>query len=251
VETDQKLAPNLFVLAVGIDQYAPALPDLNYASNDAQKLAEAFTPQEGKLYTRVYTKTLLNKEATKTAIMQSLSAFPAMKPEDVLVLFFSGHGVRVKDAKGRIRYFYVTAGTQKNAIEKSGLSWDEFAKQIAKVRAGRVILFLDACHSGSVSEGASNERVASTISREMGIVFSSSSGSEFSYENSAWKHGAFTLAMLQALSGDADFTKNNTVDWTEFQLYVTSKVRELTGNNQTPMIPRLEQFSNFDFVRVR
>ncbi len=251
VETDQKLAPNLYVLTVGVDQYAPAFPDLNYASNDARQLGEAFGEQEGRFYSRVYVKTLVNRDATKAGILKALGEFPPMAAQDVLVLFFSGHGVRAKDAKGRVTYYYVASGSQKTAMDKTGLSWTEVSSKLSSLRAGRVILFLDACHSGSVSEGAQNEKVAATISRDMGIVFSSSSGSEFSYENTAWKHGAFTLAILQALKGDADFTKNNTVDWTEFQLYVISRVKELTGNNQNPTIPRLEQFSNFDFVRVR
>jgi WD40 repeat protein len=251
VESEEKTAPNLFVLSVGIDQYAPNFPDLNYASYDAQKLAESFSAQEGKLYTRVYARTLSNREATRENILAAIGEFPAMKQEDMLVLFFSGHGVRVKDSKGRLKYYYASAGSTLKTMDKKGLAWDEFASRLSKVRAGRVILFLDACHSGAVSQGASNEKVASTIGREMGIVFASSSGSEFSYENADWKHGAFTYAILQAMAGAADFTKNNSIDWTEFQLYVISKVQELTGKNQNPMIPRMEQFSNFDFVRLK
>ncbi|MBL0173937.1 MAG: caspase family protein [Ignavibacteria bacterium] len=251
VETQEQTQPNLFVLSVGVDQYAPGYPDLIFASVDASKLAEKFAAQEGKEYTRVYSKVLLNKEATKQSILAAFAGFPPMKPSDVLVLFFGGHGVRARNAAGTTEYFFVTPGSTPKTVAKQGLSWDDFAKPLGQARAGRVIMLLDACHSGAVSTGASNEKVASALSNKVGIVLASSSGNEYSFEDRAWGHGAFSKGLLDGLSGGADFTKDNIIDWSELRLFVSTQVKELTRGGQNPMIPRLEEFSNFNFARVK
>ena len=251
VETQEQTQPNLFVLAVGVDQYAPGYPDLIFASVDASKFAETLSRQEGKQYTRVYSKILLNKEASRQGILSAFDGFPSMQSNDVLVLFFGGHGVRARNARGTTEYFFVTSGATPKTVSKQGLSWDDFAKPLSRTRAGRVILFLDACHSGSVSSGASNEKVAAALANKVGIVLASSSGNEFSFEDRSWGHGAFTKALLDGLAGGADFTKDNLIDWSELQLYVTTSVKEMTHGGQNPMIPRLEEFANFNFIRIR
>jgi uncharacterized caspase-like protein len=193
---------------------------------------------------------LTNRDATKEKVFAALRDFGQIGAQDVLLLFFSGHGVRERDANGRTQYYYLPAGVSRKTIHERGMAWNDFSDEIARLNAGRVILLLDACHSGDVSGGASNEKVASSLSGEVGIVFTSSSGNEFSYEDRSWGHGAFTRALLDGLRGKADFTGDKVVDWSELQLYVSTTVRSMTQGSQNPMVPRLEQFANFDLVRV-
>jgi len=251
VETDRQRDPDLYVLAVGSDQYAPDFPDLRFAATDARSLADELSRQQGGMYTRVYSTVLTDDAATKENIFSALRDFGDMTPRDVLVMFFSGHGVRERDKKGRSRYYYLPSGTKRDAVAMQGMAWDDFTSELSKLSAGRVILLLDACHSGDVSSGASNEKVAASIAGKAGIVFTSSSGNEYSYEDVRWGHGAFTKALLDGMRGAADFTKDSIVDWSELQLYVSTTVRSLTRGAQNPMVPRLEQFGNFDFVRIR
>ena len=250
VETDRQENPSLYVLTVGADTYAPAFPDLQFAGVDARSLADELSRQEGGMYSRVYVKTLLNRDATKERVFAALKEFDEIGPQDVLLLFFSGHGVRQRNNDGRTRYYYLPAGVTRSTLQQRGMAWDDFTGQLARLDAGRVILLLDACHSGDVSGGASNEKVASSLAGEVGIVFTSSSGNEFSYEDRSWGHGAFTRALLDGLRGKADFTGDKVVDWSELQLYVSTAVRTMTKGSQNPMVPRLEQFANFDLVRV-
>ncbi len=250
VETDQRVNPSLYVLAVGSDKYAPDYPDLEFAGVDAEALADELARQEGGMYSRVYARALTGKDVSRENIFHALEEFGAMKPEDVLVLFFSGHGVRERDKKGRTQYFYLPSGTTRSTVATRGLAWEDFSNEIKHVKAGRIILLLDACHSGDIGNGASNEKVASSLAGQIGVVFTSSSGNEYSYEDRSWGHGAFTRALLDGLRGAADFTADKTVDWSELQLYVGTAVRKMTRGGQNPMVPRLEQFANFDFVRV-
>ena len=70
------------------------------------------------------------------------------------------------------------------------------------------IILLDACHSGqsgydlleyaSVKAVNLNNVIEELLNREPGVtVMTSSSGREYSYENPAWGHGAFTKAILE------------------------------------------------------
>ena len=65
----------------------------------------------------------------------------------------------------------------------------------------------------------------------------SSSGREYSYENPRWGHGAFTKAILEGLDGGADFNKNSVIHLTELELFVSERVKELTGGRQHPYTP--------------
>lgn len=251
VETATRSAPDLYVLAVGSDHYAPHYPDLRFAGIDAESLADELARQEGGLYARVYTNSLSGKDVSRDRILAALKEFSDIRPEDMLVLFFSGHGVRERGKNGKTRYYYLPAGTTRTTVATQGLAWEDFAAEIARLRAGRVIMLLDACHSGDVSGGASNEKVAASLAGHLGVVFTSSSGNEYSFEDPAWGHGAFTRALLDGIAGKADFTRDATVDWSELQLYVSTAVRSMTRGGQNPMVPRLEQFANFDFVRVK
>ncbi|MCZ7556497.1 MAG: caspase family protein [Bacteroidia bacterium] len=243
--------PDLYVLTVGADRYTPDYPDLQFASVDAESLKDELSRQEGGMYQRVYPKALTGNGTTKDNIVAALKEFRDITSRDVLVLFFSGHGVRQRDKSGKQRYYFLPAGTRRDKVSTQGLAWEDFTAELRKLNAGRVILLLDACHSGDVSAGASNEKVAAALAGEAGIVFTSSSGNEYSYEDPSWGHGAFTKALLDGLRGAADFTKDNVVDWSELQLYVSTSVRGLTKGSQNPMVPRLEQFANFDVVRIR
>ncbi len=251
VMTSGQRNPNLYVLTVGADRYAPDYPDLQFAAVDAESLKDELARQEGGMYERVYGKALTGANTTKEKILEALRSFTDMNSRDVLLLFFSGHGVRQPEKNGKQRYYFLPAGTKRDKVSTQGLAWDDFTRDLRKLSIGRVILLLDACHSGDVSAGASNEKVASSIAGEAGIVFTSSSGNEYSFEDAAWGHGAFTKALLDGIQGAADFTKDKIVDWSELQLYVSTTVRSLTKGSQNPMVPRLEQFANFDFARIR
>ena len=64
------------------------------------------------------------------------------------------------------------------------------------------------------------------------MVFASSRGSEISLEDARWQHGAFTLAVLEALRGKAGpepyLTLNN------FASYIVKRVADLTQDEQHP-----------------
>jgi uncharacterized caspase-like protein len=72
---------------------------------------------------------------------------------------------------------------------------------------------MDACHSGNLM-GKTKRRglvVSSAIVNELAsaengaVVFSSSTGRQYSQENPEWGNGAFTKGLVEGLSGKADY----------------------------------------------
>jgi len=60
-------------------------------------------------------------------------------------------------------------------------------------------------------------------------------GSGYSYEQNDWGHGAFTKAILEGIEKTkADYNSDDIVTIKEIDLYVTSRVKELTKGKQKP-----------------
>ena len=69
------------------------------------------------------------------------------------------------------------------------------------------------------------------------VVIAAAAGDEFAYEDSEWRNGAFTYAVLNALkSKSADFDRNGDISVTELRDFVVDEVTRLTGGRQTPTV---------------
>ena len=76
------------------------------------------------------------------------------------------------------------------------------------------------------------------------IVFSSSSGRQFSVEDAKWQNGAFTKALVEGLNGAAA-NADGSITWKSLDHYVTRRVKELTGGEQssvTAVPPNTEDY---------
>jgi len=67
------------------------------------------------------------------------------------------------------------------------------------------------------------------------IVFSASTGRQYSLENPVWNNGAFTKALVEGLNGAADYRKTGRITYKMLDVYVSERVKALTGGRQTPV----------------
>ena len=66
-------------------------------------------------------------------------------------------------------------------------------------------------------------------------VLTSSRGNQTSQEADGWQHGAFTKALLDAMSDPAaDINRTGLINATGLANYVAGRVASLTGGKQTP-----------------
>ena len=80
-----------------------------------------------------------------------------VKPRDLLVFFFAGHGVR----EGR-EFFLLTHDADLKKLGKTALSGSQLRQRLADFPC-QVLLLFDACHSGS----AAKSLVADVASRQL------------------------------------------------------------------------------------
>jgi uncharacterized caspase-like protein len=282
VETER---PNLHVVAIGVSQYPNMTPEqqLDFADDDARSVAEAFQHQvgPGKPFAKMFTTLLLDEKVTVNSIENALSDLRSVGPNDLVAVFFAGHGARL--GEGEMVFMTHQAKFTRESAQAHGLGWKKIQTSLSQVR-GRVLMMLDACHSGHLTTEivAPNEDLARQLAagdRAGVFVFSAARGSQFSYEvppvgqtgtsrglELAWGdqkpppmnrelaggHGLFTSALLEALTGDApDRDRSGATEVGELVDYVTERVRSASNGKQTPWVARREMFGEFFVVPAK
>jgi uncharacterized caspase-like protein len=135
---------------------------------------------------------------------------------DLAVVHFSGHRALVH---GKLYLLPSEVDARDEVgIRATALPTDELRDELLEIgRHGRVLVLLDACHSGASAMNGTALAVDSTALRTRlaagnVTVLTSSSGSEASFEDPAWEHGAFTKMLLDALSDPAaDLNQNGLI----------------------------------------
>jgi hypothetical protein len=150
----------LHVLAIGVDKFGDKAGGLHldYAVADAHDVASALLESQkgpkASLYADVSLTYLPNDKADSAAILDALDAMAQSMAkgepgQDLAVILVSSHGEMIDGQFYLIPYGF-DAGSQGRSI-KSAVSASEFAKKVqALAKHGKVLLLLDACHSGAV-----------------------------------------------------------------------------------------------------
>jgi WD40 repeat protein len=236
-------AAQLVVLTIGISKYNEEFAkhlQLQFAERDASDLALALSNTQGSLYDKVLPQALLDAAAKRIDINRSLTSLRSLMKQgrgDLAVVHFSGHGAQVDDKLYLLPYD--VDARDEVGIQSTGLSIDDLNDHFLHLAAlGRVLVLLDACHSGAMTMDGSMHSMSGTelragIAATNVTVLTSSSDKEMSQERPEWQHGAFTKAVLDALIY-ADTDHDGLIGPNEFAEYVGTRVLSLTGGAQTP-----------------
>ena len=265
-----QLQPDLNVLAIGINDYANPAWELFYPRNDAETLVSALRDRGTRLlsengrpaFASVRAETLLDRSARKDAI-ESLIARSETVAQDVLVLYFAGHGYALQDESGWDWYLLPytrewrrrTASPDEfeNLIREHGLSARHLMSLLTRTPAQRVFLVLDSCYSGAVVEAvegivapsprpgddAATKKALRQIARIGGLhVLAASRAHETAMELQLEPHGALTYLVLEGVRGDADVNGDRSVTVREVIDYATAEMPNLADRlSQQPIQP--------------
>jgi hypothetical protein len=228
--------PTLYLLTIGVSDYANSDYNLDMADRDAKSIGKMFSKQEGKIYKRVVSKRLINQQATSDNILDALDWIEKETTQrDVAIIFIAGHGVN--DTKNN--YYFLAHDSTTSRLRRTAIKWDEIRDTITSLPS-KVILLADTCHSGNIMGSSKRRDITSAIKSivESGtgsIIMTASTGRGYSIENRSWGHGAFTKALLEGIDeARADYNGNGEISIKEIDLYVTDRVKSLTDGMQKP-----------------
>ena len=256
--------PIMYVLAVGLSKHRDPRLNLTFADKDACGVVDALRSVSTGLFERVEAKTLLNDKATRADIIEGFEWLAdSVTQHDLAFVLVSGHGVRDK----RFKYYFVPHDFDREHITSTGVRWSTFQDTLTSLPC-KLLLTMDTCHSGPLhgnarSRGVELDDEIRDLTRVQGgvIVMTSSTGREVSWEKPEWKHGAFALALIEGLTGDrrykakaatllpADYNQDGLIHLNELDVYITTRVKELTDGAQHPTTD--SSGTSFPLARVK
>ncbi len=235
-QAEAVLKPRLYVLAIGVAAYDDAKLKLGFPVKDAEDVVAAFQAQSS-LYREVVVKLLRNPSAP-----EFLDGLEWLRDEvtarDVGAFFYAGHGMNDRDND----FYFLTREAVPDRLRRTAVPYLEVKKTLGALPS-KVLAFIAACHSGNAMGGrrgvADINAVASDLAAaENGVVvFTSSTGNQFSLEDEAWRNGAFTKALVEGLNGQADLISDDADHHrrtSRCTLPDRVKAAKLTRTQQTP-----------------
>lgn len=211
VSTDAKV----YLVSVGITDYPGNDMDLTLPANDAKTIANLYAKNS-----KVQYSLLVNSQATKARIIKAMKkVFGNAGPNDIVVLFFSGHGY----PGGFVAY----DGEMDYSVVREGMAGSKCKNKM---------IFADACFSGKIRTGGNHASSVASAKKANVLLFLSSRSNETSIERRDMANGFFTTYLSKGLRGRADVNRDRTITAKELFDYVHRGVTKISGNKQHPVM---------------
>ena len=204
-----------YVVCVGIADYPGESEDLLLSATDAMTMKELYEKNGD-----AEVKLLVNEQATANAVVQAAyEVFEQARSTDVIVFFFSGHGLPGSFIcyDGKLKYETLTA-------------------IMSRSMANSKMVFADACFSGEARQEDTDTEEQRHKAENVMFFLSSRSGETSIERRFGWKNSLFTAYLERGLRGGADINSDRTVTARELFLFVNQGVAKQSKNKQHPVM---------------
>jgi hypothetical protein len=198
-------------------------------------------------------------EPTDTIKKRIEDFFRDSRRQDLLLFYFSGHGVLAQDR----RFYFATASTELQWVRTTAID-DRFVNEaMDHSRARSIVVLLDCCHSGAFGKGLvpksalsagvehrfdGHGRVTLTASDELEYAFEETDPSSIDELGAAVPGSLFTRCLVEGLrSGEADIDRDGAISVDDLYDYVKQQVRERSAHQS----PRMSGSVSGDIVIAR
>ncbi len=257
-------------LIIGIDRYdeGRGIRSLKTPTADARALAEVLVSDQG--YRPEHVHQLIDEQASSTAILETLEKLrtsDALGDASALLFYFAGHGQAESDggqaegtAEGDFEGFLLPWGADIDD-QKTWLPMRQLRHQLNALDCRHQLVVLDCCFAGafSFSRGVKPrkrlyrsqlQRYLQSTARQL---LTSAAHNQLARDvsrrrtTSGRDHSPFAAALLDGLSGAADFVGDGIITTTELHQYIE---RELIGvaGGQNPVLARLAPGHDSQFI---
>lgn len=203
-----------WAVIVGIGNFKESSINLKYASKDAKDFYNFLIKEKG--FAPDHVQLLTDQQATRANILSLLGSkwLPRVaEPDDLVVIYFSSHGSPSSLDVGGVNYL-VAHDTDPNDLYATGIAMQDLARIIkGRVHCDRIMLVLDACHSGVVAPSAkgmgreANVNVDAIVQGTGQLVLSSSSPEQRSWESKRYEGSVFTKHLIEGLRRNGKMTR--------------------------------------------
>ncbi|MFN0213057.1 MAG: caspase family protein [Saprospiraceae bacterium] len=222
----------VWALVVGVASY-DHMPVLRYTDDDAYRFYAFLKSLEGGALPDEQVRVLIDEEASRENVLGAMDELFGMAgPNDLIIFYFSGHGLNGS-------FLPIDFDGFNNKILH-----EEIAAAFNKSKARFKLCLADACHSGSLIAMRSVEpepelvKFYSSLAKAISgtALLMSSKADETSLESAGLRQGVFSHFLIRGLKGEADIDNNKVVTVQELFDFINEKVRNYTGNRQSPVI---------------
>lgn len=231
-----------WAVIIGVGDFAsPRIPKLRYPAKDAQDFYD-FLVTKGN-FRKDHILLLKDSQATRDHIVDALGEnwLPRrVMKDDLVVIFMSSHGSPADSAGDN---FIIAYDTDPNRSYATGIRFQDLAHEVTK-RTGcdRLVLLLDACHSGAAVESEGGKGLVRATNFDLNsitgsgqLVISSSSPAQTSWESKRYPNGVFTRKLIDAMQVNGPNTHISDA-YKALKDGVEQEVRFDRVSEQTPMI---------------
>lgn len=254
-DRDLRKSSTLHILAIGVNNYpAQNLNSLKYAEADAKAVVDAFVSRHKYTFGNINKTILLGNNVSCQSIEREIDKIAdTAKSNDLAIIFFAGHGL----VDNLDKYYLATAETTDGETPRKGsFSASSFNEKIAYINC-KLVIFIDACYSGKLVEGMRSGGISNAQffkelrSTKNGTnIYTSSSSTSQSKEDSRYGHGVFTQALIEACDfKNSDVDSDGRITIKEIRNYLERRIPELTKNQQKPIHRNLEEIDYPLFVK--
>ncbi len=222
----------VWALLIGISTYNH-MPTLRYTDDDAYRMLAFLKSPEGGALSDEQIKILVDEDATRERILNSLrEVFAKAGANDLILVYYSGHGLRGA-------FLPIDFDGYNNRIEH-----EEINEILNQGPAKYKLVIADACYAGSLlaAKGVETHNLLADYYRTLAnaspgtALILSSKSEEISLESSGLRQGVFSHFLIRGLKGDADKDQDRMVTVKELFDFIKTNVSDYTLNRQNPII---------------
>jgi hypothetical protein len=215
----EKRMPNQFdrghALIIGIANYPKVSRLPQTVLDDATDVAALLAKADYCGYPKANIEVLLDGAAAADGIRQGFHKLAnSAGSGDTVVVFFSGHGKHVKDGANAGSYL-IPFDCDLGKLKKTAIGSEELTGLFSAIKAERLVVLLDACHSGGTGElkaiapaselkAGLDAKTYNALAQGKGrVIMASSRVDEFSIVIQGMGNSLFTHYLMEGLRGAA------------------------------------------------